>query len=582
MKRVGLLSLAIVLVVQLSAVYAAEPSEQGLSAYVTALALHVRSGPGVRNPVLGTLLEYDPVVIQDHARAGGTTWYAIEAAGGYVDGWVSGAYIAFGKPPIGFTAAVDYGKPETPTLVKGAFKYVGVAGCKKCHVESTGDFPRGAYPVWKGHLHSSAYQSLQRAYTKVIAKRRRGVDDPATDWRCVKCHVTAYGAEPAQLAPSYRQEDGVTCEVCHGPGSAYADIDHGPSNPARFNLGFNKLVDLEEREALCVRCHNPTSPTYKPFNLEAFSGAILHWVDMNDAAYTKFAAAAARRREQALARRKKPATPAGGKRPAPTAAATAAVVEKKAAPTVAEQEPTRPMATRKPAPTTPRAHRTATAVATRPPATAVPTAPHPPATRAATPTRTLGAPTLTPTRDRGAQRTQTARARSTQAAAAEAALKRKRESQAAERKRQEREARAAESAAKEATGLARYLRGLPEVFTLNKDGKKYLPVRFTHATHSSKGYVPGSTCQTCHHTQEGDEKPEKCSECHNVGGDAEETKAKTRATHSKQDPFPKEPGQEAVSCVGCHLAQNALLEEGKRSGKEAPRKCTGCHKKKRR
>jgi len=129
-------------------------------------------------------------------------------------------------------------------------------------------------------------------------------------------------------------------------------------------------------------------------------------------------------------------------------------------------------------------------------------------------------------------------------------------------------------------GLERHLAGLPDAFTLNPNGEKYGPVHFAHAAHATAKYGAGIQCQTCHHTQTGDEKPVKCETCHNVGGKAGEKKPQTEAVHAKDKPFPQEAGQKEVSCIGCHQAQNALLAEGKRSGKEAPTKCTACHERK--
>ncbi len=131
-----------------------------------------------------------------------------------------------------------------------------------------------------------------------------------------------------------------------------------------------------------------------------------------------------------------------------------------------------------------------------------------------------------------------------------------------------------------AAGLERHLAGLPDTFTLNANGEKYEPVHFVHAAHASQKYGAGVQCQTCHHTQTGDEKPEKCETCHNVGGKAGEKKLQAQATHAKDKPFPMEADQKSVSCIGCHQAQNALLTEGKRSGQEAPTKCLGCHERK--
>ncbi len=276
-----------------------QEDEAALSAHVTATALNVRSGPGTRNPLVGILLKYDPVTITDQRDVNKSTWYNIDAAGGYVDGWVSGAYLSLSPPPgEAGGEVVDYGAQETPTLVKGAFKYVGATACKKCHVESTGQFPKGAFSVWEGHLHSQAFRSLSRDYTRETAKRVLGIDDPVSDWRCVKCHSTAYGADASQLTETYSDADGVGCEVCHGPGSAYAEIDHGPSNADRYSLGFYKLENLGDREAVCVSCHNPTSPTYKPFNILAFSREIRHWPDPDDTAYFEYATKVGRERER--------------------------------------------------------------------------------------------------------------------------------------------------------------------------------------------------------------------------------------------------------------------------------------------
>src|SRR5262249_27501155 len=50
---------------------------------------------------------------------------------------------------------------------------------------------------------------------------------------------------------------------------------------------------------LCVSCHNPASPTYKPFNILAFSRDIQHWPDLDKKAYLKYAEECAREREKA-------------------------------------------------------------------------------------------------------------------------------------------------------------------------------------------------------------------------------------------------------------------------------------------
>ncbi len=144
----------------------------------------------------------------------------------------------------------------------------------------------------------------------------------------------------------------------------------------------------------------------------------------------------------------------------------------------------------------------------------------------------------------------------------------------AARKKAEEQARAA---AAKSTGVERFLEDVDDTIPLNSDGVKYNEMEFAHLAHASNQYMPDGECQTCHHTQEGDDSPEACSSCHDIGGDAEEERKKTRAVHTKTLSFPKESGQEQVSCVGCHKSQNQLLSMGKRTGEKAPTKCTLCH-----
>jgi len=500
--------------------------EAALVAYVKATALNVRADAGVKNPLVGILLKFDPVLITDHKRVGSETWYKIEAAGGYVDGWVSGAYLAAGASPVGRAGEVDYGPPETPTLVRGNFKYVGVAGCQGCHSKPTGKFPKPAYAVWAHQVHADAFGILSLRYTKAISKRLRNIEDPEKNWRCLKCHVTAYGADPSQLASSYKDADGVGCEVCHGPGGEYARKKHGPSNPEREKMGFVKLANLADREHLCVKCHNPVSPTYKPFNVLAFSRDILHWVDPNDEAYVAYSKEAGARVGEEGLRGEQPPPAATTPPPSPPTTAPAAA----GAPTKKKEK-------------VPKGTAPSEAEGGQPATTPAPEAP---------------APDLsTPPPE-----------------VVKAVQKKKEEATKAERRADEIGSRQVKSAAaKGGGGLDAMLASLPASMTLNRDGEKKGEVSFKHAAHASEEYVKGITCKTCHHTQKANEKPAKCMTCHRVGGDADEDEPKTKATHSKEAEF----GKKKVSCVGCHMSMNAELQEGKRTGNEAPTKCTTCH-----
>lgn len=268
---------------------ASAESKQGKSVgYISAMCLNVRDRAGTRSNIIGHLFQGDQVeILEDRSLGSRHQWHRVVDAAGFVEGWVYGRFVSGQQVETDFIIPDDYKEPKTPTIVEDiSAKYVGVAACKSCHVKPHGEFKLGEYGVWRDHYHSDAFETLKKPYTKAFAKKR-GVGDPLTDWRCRKCHVTAYGVPAERLARTYRDEDGVGCEVCHGPGGDYL-TNHWPGTPdyeKRQEMGFRVLRDIEERDKFCRSCHNPLSPTYKPFNVETFSEAIRHWRSDNFQAF---------------------------------------------------------------------------------------------------------------------------------------------------------------------------------------------------------------------------------------------------------------------------------------------------------
>jgi hypothetical protein len=79
-------------------------------------------------------------------------------------------------------------------------------------------------------------------------------------------------------------------------------------------------------------------------------------------------------------------------------------------------------------------------------------------------------------------------------------------------------------------------------------------VTFNHAAHAQ---MEGVECKTCHHTHEGDEPVQACSECHGKkAGDAPSAKD---ALHK--------------NCQGCH-EERAAADQPTGPGKK---ECKGCH-----
>lgn len=143
-------------------------------------------------------------------------------------------------------------------------KYVGAKSCKMCHM-SKGK----AYPVWSESKHAKAVETLKSEAALKIAKEK-GIADPSNDAKCLKCHSTA-AAIDAKLNGGITKEEGVSCESCHGPGSAYKAPAIMRNHDACVTNG---LINPDEK--LCKKCHNSESPTFKGFDFVKYSAKIAH------------------------------------------------------------------------------------------------------------------------------------------------------------------------------------------------------------------------------------------------------------------------------------------------------------------
>ena len=155
------------------------------------------------------------------------------------------------------------------------FKYVGVKKCKTCHKkEKIGN----QYGKWLESPHAKAFESLKSDTAKKVAAQL-GIDDPTKSERCLRCHTTGFGEGGYDLNASAEHNakfEGVQCEACHGPGSAYRKlkvmkgIAAGKLDPNDYGLIYPKEED-------CRRCHTPEdNPFYKEFNFDEFFEKIAH------------------------------------------------------------------------------------------------------------------------------------------------------------------------------------------------------------------------------------------------------------------------------------------------------------------
>jgi hypothetical protein len=146
-------------------------------------------------------------------------------------------------------------------------RYIGAEKCKNCHqTEASGN----QYGHWQKAGHSKAFEVLASDAAKAFAKER-GIEDAQASEKCLKCHVTAFGAAPEAIKKGFDPKHGVQCESCHGPGEkhlkarfAAAAAIGADDSGARQELPAGEIISKVEMKT-CLTCHNEESPTYKPF-----------------------------------------------------------------------------------------------------------------------------------------------------------------------------------------------------------------------------------------------------------------------------------------------------------------------------
>lgn len=138
---------------------------------------------------------------------------------------------------------------------KKAHKYAGATKCRSCHEkEGIG----GQYGKWLDSRHAKAYETLASDKARKWGKEK-GIDDPQTSDKCVKCHVAAHSAPKERLGMKYAASEGVTCEACHGAGSDYRKKKIMMKQQEAVEHGL-----VLQNEEVCTACHNDESPAWDP------------------------------------------------------------------------------------------------------------------------------------------------------------------------------------------------------------------------------------------------------------------------------------------------------------------------------
>ncbi len=168
-------------------------------------------------------------------------------------------------------------------------RYVGAAVCGECH----GSEPLGRqFQRWTGSMHARSYLALGTGYAEMIDPQARGLADVGhgkaiaeeaerlgRETECSECHAAGSAVDEPLRAPGFHLEDGVQCEICHGPGSVHAAamkivMDEGTRQvPPAARL---RRIPLDG----CMKCHRE-KPSHavlerEPFNSEKAWKAIAH------------------------------------------------------------------------------------------------------------------------------------------------------------------------------------------------------------------------------------------------------------------------------------------------------------------
>lgn len=133
----------------------------------------------------------------------------------------------------------------TVGLLSQTFTYVGAAKCAICHkTEKQGR----QHPIWQESKHSQSPAALSLPQAAEYAKTAN-VQNPVESPDCLKCHAPLH-----EKAPELKAE-GVTCEVCHGPGSEYKKLTIMKDQALAKQNGLITYDSPEAVRKQCLTCH---------------------------------------------------------------------------------------------------------------------------------------------------------------------------------------------------------------------------------------------------------------------------------------------------------------------------------------
>jgi hypothetical protein len=160
------------------------------------------------------------------------------------------------------TAAATSTAPAEPEMPSQPGRYVGVGSCVNsgCHgstepLDTTGVLQNEYFTWLNNDHHSKAYNILLSDRSARIAKNMRLKKAANEEAACLDCHTTNI---PRNLiVKALDREDGVQCEMCHGPaGGWFAEhTEEGWTHEQSVGRGMIDLRSINSRGTICAGCH---------------------------------------------------------------------------------------------------------------------------------------------------------------------------------------------------------------------------------------------------------------------------------------------------------------------------------------
>ncbi len=135
-------------------------------------------------------------------------------------------------------------------------EYVGAERCRPCHIH--------AFETWVHSAHArSGLVFGMRAGAYMMQDAEARLRETGEEFPCATCHRPPGRPTVHTAGPDFHPENGVQCEVCHGPGGT-----HVAAETVGDTLTGHRIIRPEPVTRLCDRCHYDE----KPFHVRAELG----------------------------------------------------------------------------------------------------------------------------------------------------------------------------------------------------------------------------------------------------------------------------------------------------------------------